>query len=200
MSDSASRRRCGRPSGSVVVHHRSRSIHGSPFSATRTSKRLIPHLSERSAASQTVERVQQAAAAGLGRRVGHPADRLLLDPEPHLVAWRVQVGPEPEGSVGLPRGPAALRLAAAGLPQPGAARDGGGALRALARRLRRGPHDLRPAPAPAAGHHRTDSPHPAISAHRRGAVRRPRLPPHAGASSGSRPVRDPRRGIDHAPA
>ena len=53
MSDSASRRRCGRPSGSVVVHHRSRSIHGSPFSATRTSKRLIPHLSERSAASQT---------------------------------------------------------------------------------------------------------------------------------------------------
>ena len=66
--------------------------------------------------------------------------------------------------------------------------------------LRRGPHDPRPAPAPAAGHHRADCPHPAVSTHRRGAVRRPRLPPHAGASSGSRPVRGPRRRIDHAAA
>ena len=57
------------------------------------------------------------------------------------------------------RRPAAVRPTTARFPQPGPARDGGGAQRALARRLRCRPHDLRPAPAPAAGHHRTDSPH-----------------------------------------
>ena len=46
------------------------------------------------------------------------------------------------------------------------------AVRALAGGIRSGPHDLRPAPAPAARHHRADSRHPAISTHRRRAVHR----------------------------
>ena len=103
----------GAPSTSVSCH-RSCSIHVSPFSATRTSKRLIQRLSERFAASQTRGASNNAAAAPLGRRVRHSADRLLLDPEPDLIAFELEFGSEPQGSVGLARGLARRQGATAG--------------------------------------------------------------------------------------
>ena len=50
------------------------------------------------------EGVDQAPAAGGGRLLRHPVNGLLGDPEPDLVAVRVELGPEPEGPVGLPGG------------------------------------------------------------------------------------------------
>ena len=54
------------------------------------------------------EGVDQAGAAGAGRLLRHPADGLLGDPEPDLVAGGAELGPEPEGPVwfpgGVPRG------------------------------------------------------------------------------------------------
>ena len=93
----------------------------------------------------------------------------------------------PAGAGALRR-PAPLRPAAAGLPQPGAPGGGGFAVRALARRLRHGAHDLRPAPAPPARAHRAHPGHAALPAHRRRPVRRSGLPPHPGARSGPRAV------------
>ena len=101
---------------------------------------------------------------------------------------------------GAVRRPAAVRPAAARIPQPRATGDSGPAVRALAGGIRSGPHDLRPAPAPAARHHRADSRHPAVSTHRRRAVHRAGLSPHAGARPGSGLVGHARRGIDHAAA
>ena len=49
----------------VRLTQRSRSIHVSPFSATRISKGLIPHLSERFAASQTWSASGRASGATL---------------------------------------------------------------------------------------------------------------------------------------
>ena len=61
-------------------------------------------------------------------------------------------------------------------------------------------HDLRSAPAPAPPHRSNGFPAPSDIGSPPKGWRRPRLPPHAGASSGFRPVDDPRRGIDHASA
>ena len=54
--DTASRRFCRRFSGSLLGHDWSRSIRSSPFSATRTSKRLILYLSGRAAAARPPRR------------------------------------------------------------------------------------------------------------------------------------------------
>ena len=75
----------GRGEG-IHLHHRRRSIHVSPASETRTSKRLRPGLSWRSGVIQTNEGVDQAGAAGARRLLRHPADAPLGDPEPDLVA------------------------------------------------------------------------------------------------------------------
>ena len=51
------------------------------------------------------EGVDQAPAACRGRLLPHPVDGLRGNPEPHLAAVRVEVGPEPEGlRVGFPAG------------------------------------------------------------------------------------------------
>ena len=51
------------------------------------------------------EGVDQTLAAAHGVSLRHPADRLRSDPEPHLAAVRVELGPEPEGLlVGFPAG------------------------------------------------------------------------------------------------
>ena len=42
------------------------------------------------------EGVDQALAAGGGRFLRHPADGLLVDPEPDLLAVRIEPGPEPQ--------------------------------------------------------------------------------------------------------
>ena len=42
------------------------------------------------------EGVDEAVAAGRGRLLGHPADGVLVEPEPHLAAVRIEPGPEPE--------------------------------------------------------------------------------------------------------
>ena len=65
----------------------------------------MPGSSGRAGVIQTMKGVDQALAAGGGRLLRHPADGLLGDPEPDLVAVRVELGPEPEGlPVGLPGG------------------------------------------------------------------------------------------------
>ena len=56
----------GRGEG-IHLHHRRRSIHVSPASETRTSKRLMPGLSWRAGVIQTMSGVDQAGAAGAGR-------------------------------------------------------------------------------------------------------------------------------------
>ena len=43
------------------------------------------------------EGVDEAVAAGRGRFLEHPADGVLVDPEPDLLAVRIEPGPEPEG-------------------------------------------------------------------------------------------------------
>ena len=43
------------------------------------------------------EGVDEAVAAGRGRLLGHSADGVLIDPEPDLLAVRIEPGPEPEG-------------------------------------------------------------------------------------------------------
>ena len=43
------------------------------------------------------EGVDEALAAGGGRFLRHPADGLVVDPEPDLLAVRIEPGPEPEG-------------------------------------------------------------------------------------------------------
>ncbi len=70
----------------------------------------------------------------------------------------------------------------------------------VVRRLQRRTDDLRPAPTAAARADRADSAQPAVSAHRRGAVHRPGLPPHPGARAGPGLVRHARRGVDHPSA
>ena len=153
------------------------------------------------------------------KKIGFAANRRLLGPTPQprrddrsrrarrapppgVHRRTTRPGPALRGPAGAGalRRPAALRPAAAGLPQPRAPGDSGLALRALPRRLRYRAHNLRPAPAPAAGPHRAHSRLPSVSAHRRRVVRCSGLSPHAGARSGARPVGDPRRGIDHPPA
>ena len=48
------------------------------------------------------EGIDQEGAAGAGRLLRHPADGLLGDPEPDLVAGGAELGPEPEGPVRFP--------------------------------------------------------------------------------------------------
>ena len=50
------------------------------------------------------EGVNQAGAEGAGRLLRHPADGVLGDPEPDLVAGGVELGPEPESPVRFPGG------------------------------------------------------------------------------------------------
>ena len=51
------------------------------------------------------EGVDEALAAGEGRLLPHPTDGLRRDPEPHLAAVGVELGPVPEGPpVGFPAG------------------------------------------------------------------------------------------------
>ena len=50
------------------------------------------------------EGIDQEGAAGAGRLLRHPADGLLGDPEPDLVAGGAELGPEPEGPVRFPGG------------------------------------------------------------------------------------------------
>ena len=62
------------------------------------------------------EGVDEALAAGEGRLLPHPTDGLRRDPEPHLAAVGVELGPVPEGPpVGFPAGGARRQ-------SPGAAR------------------------------------------------------------------------------
>ena len=77
----------------------------SPASETRASKRLMPGSSGRSGVIQTMRTSTRHRAAIGGRLLRHPADGLLGDPEPDLVAVGVELGPEPEGlPVRLPAG------------------------------------------------------------------------------------------------
>ena len=96
----------------IHLYHRRRSIHVSPASETRTSKRLRPGPSWRSGVDPDDEGIDQADAAGAGRLLRHPADGLLGDPEPDLAAGGVELGPEhladdhrgPDGLFGSPVG------------------------------------------------------------------------------------------------
>ena len=91
----------------IHLHHRRRSIHVSPASETRTSKRLRPGPSWRSGVIQTMRASTKRTTRARGVFLRHPADGLLGDPEPDLAAVGVELGPEPEGSVrfqgGVPR-------------------------------------------------------------------------------------------------
>ena len=88
----------GRGEG-IHLHHRRRSIHVSPASETRTSKRLRPGASWRSGVIQTMRASTTRRPQSPGRFLRHPADGLPGDPEPDLAAVAVELGPEPEGPV-----------------------------------------------------------------------------------------------------
>ena len=101
------RRAVGVGARGIHLHHRRRSIHVSPASETRTSKRLRPGPSWRSGVIQTMRASTKRTTRARGVFLRHPADGLLGDPEPDLAAVGVELGPEPEGSVrfqgGVPR-------------------------------------------------------------------------------------------------
>ena len=117
-TEAAASRQAGRPrrdggrSEGIHLHHRRRSIHVSPASETRTSKRLMPGSIWRSGVIQTMP--PRAA----WRCLRHPADGLLGDPEPDLLAVGVKLGPEPEGPVRAGRSRAAQVDQLAGPHEP----------------------------------------------------------------------------------
>ena len=124
----------------------------------------------------------------------------LPPPGAHRRTTRVGIALRRPAGAGAVRRPAAVRPATQRFPQPRVAGGGGSTAGALAGGIRSGPHDLRPAPAPTARHHRADSRHPAVPTHRRRAVHRTGLPPHAGARPGPGAVGHARWGIHHAVA
>ncbi len=85
-------------------HHRSGSIQVPPVWSTCTSNRLMPHLSGRSLATQTwsASSTRRPRPSGVASGILRIAASSI--PEPHLSVVAVQVGPEPEGAVGLARG------------------------------------------------------------------------------------------------
>ena len=89
----------------IHLHHRRRSIHVSPASETRASKRLTSDPQPPVRRDPHDEGVDQPPAAGGGRLLRHPADGLLGAPKPHLVVvavW-IELSPKPEGlPVGFP--------------------------------------------------------------------------------------------------
>ena len=98
-------------------HHRRRSIHVSPSSETRTSKRLRSRLNGRSGCIQTRRASIRRSPRAPGRRLWHPADRVQGDPEPNLAAVRGEIGTEPEGApVGFQAGVARRQCSRAAGP------------------------------------------------------------------------------------
>ena len=93
------------------------------------------------------EGVDEAAPSARGRLRGHPADRLFGDPEPHLAAGGVELGPEPERAVRLPGGLARRQDLRAAGPIPAPAGDDDRELAVGTAELLEGVCDSRPRPA-----------------------------------------------------
>ena len=93
----------GRGEG-IHLHHRRRSIHVSPASETRTSKRLRPGSSWRSGVIQTMRASTRPAPRARG---GFSGIRPMPPSAIRNQTWSpsgVELGPEPEGSVRFPGG------------------------------------------------------------------------------------------------